>query len=548
VFPIIGSQVYFRHDDASFVHWSSKYDGNLVNVFSRNPDVNGTKGMPGMNYFRPFVYLTALVLIRTFGPQPNVLMTIAGAAMSLTLVVYMWIVRRGSTHSVSLISLLSVLFLYSEFLYQSFRLLVPIGYLSEMIAIAVALLALSRNRIRRTKILLSVFALLMYTYSSSRESSLILVPVVTVLWCLYSEYLSVRRLDRLRNWISALYFFLAFLLLFSFVLFNNGILTHWNSLNGLIERLLERFVFYWEVATEGFRLPLVLFSLGYISTRGFLKRVCNSHLDNFLRFIGVLLTQSLLVVGLLLRPVAPWSFLILSVLAIVSIPRVIIGIGWFWTGMVIYLIPNFYHKAYLFEAVLGLCFALGICANIIIIDIQLIVIKFISKSTKLIRTISLSLFIVVLLLILYYIMPNIFSFTHSKLNQITAFIDANKSTASLVQYLSEDLPSESIVLMISHSQHEMSAESWRHQDLLYRATSVRVLDVRDLQSMVWGLGSEVTITEYRQPDSLTQEKSMYGIAFSSTEVNSFENAWATTDLADFSTGEYFCKIFVINPL
>ncbi|NOQ22438.1 MAG: hypothetical protein GQ565_07295 [Candidatus Aegiribacteria sp.] len=155
VFPIIGSQVYFRHDDASFIHWASDFQGRFTDVFSKNPDANSWGNMPGMGYYRPTLYIIALWLVKTFGPRPDILMAFAGAAMALTLLLYLLIIRRGFSSFTSNIALILVGLLYNGLLYQAFRLLVPFSYFLEMLAIGALLIALSKKiRIKQRIILL----------------------------------------------------------------------------------------------------------------------------------------------------------------------------------------------------------------------------------------------------------------------------------------------------------------------------------------------------------------------------------------------------------
>jgi len=519
----------------------------MFDVFSRDPDVNGTSGMPGMGYYRPFSYLNALILVKLFGPQSGILMTLAGSAMSLSLLIYFLIVHRGYSLFVALLSLVSLLLLYSNLLYQAFRLMVPFGYLREIVALIAAIIALKRNKLRSKKVIYIIVAIMLYIISTSRQSSIVLVPVITVLWCLFIEYRSVRSLDRLRDWIISLYMLIAFLLLLSFELHSNGFMYQWGGIDEFIERVFQRFNYYWNFATAGFRLTIVLISTAYIAVRGLLSRYKRSSQSRIVSHAGIVLTLVVTVFGLLVTTASQWSFLILSIFAIWSIPKIIIGYGWFWTGITIYLVPTYYHQAYMLEAIMGLCIVLAICFGKIVSDIQKSIKYICSKYIKCNKKYIIYLVLISAAGIISFCIPRILPAVQSKVLQIQAFINTNRSTSSMVNYVTEHLHSESIILVFSHSQLGTSAESWREQSLLYRATEVRVLDLKDFQSMVWGLGSEVFICEYRLPSRKDIERATYAVAYSTNEADVIKNDWLTDEVADFSVGSSYCVLLELKP-
>lgn len=81
--PAIGSQLYFRHDNASFILFPARFHGWWLGVFSTDPSVNTWGKLSGMaGYYRPTAYLQALALVRIFHANAGVLMALAGATMA----------------------------------------------------------------------------------------------------------------------------------------------------------------------------------------------------------------------------------------------------------------------------------------------------------------------------------------------------------------------------------------------------------------------------------------------------------------------------------
>ncbi|NOQ23247.1 MAG: hypothetical protein GQ565_11440 [Candidatus Aegiribacteria sp.] len=158
-------------------------------------------------------------------------------------------------------------------------------------------------------------------------------------------------------------------------------------------------------------------------------------------------------------------------------------------------------------------------------------------STILVLTIPISILVV----------PRIVETAQSKLTEVYSFIDVNKSFAAMIEYVSCELPPESIVLVISAEQSGKSAESWRHQGLAFRATEVRVMNVKSIQSMVLGLGGDASVSEFRPPDDDLIGCVTYGVVYSPAELEVFQDAWNVIEVVDFSRGVSSCKIIELQP-
>jgi hypothetical protein len=68
VIPVVGSQFYFRHDDAALLLWSKEFVYPIHHMFSPDPAVNHFNDYPGMaGAWRPFNTLYVKILWHLFG-------------------------------------------------------------------------------------------------------------------------------------------------------------------------------------------------------------------------------------------------------------------------------------------------------------------------------------------------------------------------------------------------------------------------------------------------------------------------------------------------
>lgn len=543
-FPIIGSKVYFRHDDASFIDWAANFSGTYMDVFSRDGDINGTAGMPGMGYYRPGIYIVALMLVRSIGPVPQILMGLAGLAMATALAVYMLVIKKMTSYMTSTFTILTLILLYSNLLYQAFRFLVPFTYLIQVSAVYALIIAISTNEQTIKKILLFVASTILYLWSASRQSSIVLVPVITILWLLY--YKEQNKYSIMKRVIYWSYIIILGVMLSSIILYRSGYLTSLGTIAVLLDHITIRFDYYWSVAMENPRLVILSALMTYMIIKSEISKVVSIRQMRYRLLARTTASLILLSIVITSGTLSSLSFLLLSALAISANPKLIAALIWFWTGLVIYLIPQFYHQAYLLESILGLCFAFGICFGDIMRDFPNNanideVLKKSGSRIKLIMTVSILAFVLIIIL-----GSRIVNTITSKYDAINAFVNANKSTLLMVDYVTNELPNHSRLMMLSIAQLNMSSESWRHEDLMFRAVSVRVLDTNNLRSMLSAIGTNIIVDEYMPPEECDTSIPVYGVIFSENEYSVFQKDWDLIEIEDLSIGITICKIVLLE--
>ena len=500
--------------------------------------------MSGMGYYRPGIYIVALMLVRSIGPAPQILMGIAGLAMSISLALYMLIMKRLTSYTTSTLAILTLIMLYSNLLYQAFRFLVPFTYLIQMSAVYALILAISVRKHPMVKIIVIVLSTILYLWSISRQSSIVIVPLITCLWYLY--YKEKHRYSVIKSVIYWSYILVLGIMLSSIILYRSGHLTSLGTIAVLINHITIRFDYYWSVAMENPRLVILSVLMAYMIIKGEISKV-----DNFKQMTFRLLARtvsSLILLSIIITSgtLSSLSFLLLSALAISVNPKLIVALIWFWTGFVIYFIPQYYHQAYLLESILGLCFAYGICLSVILRDLRNNtkiekMFKNERSRRKLIMAVSFLAFAFIII-----VGSRIENTITSKFDAITSFINTNKSTSLMVDYVTNELPDHSRLMMLSIAQLNMSAESWRHEDLMFRAMSVRVLDTNNLRSMLSGIGTNIVVNEYMPPKECDTDIPVYGVIFSSNEYSVFQKDWDLTEIEDFSIESSMCKIVLLE--
>lgn len=539
---ILGAQAYFRHDDAQILLWATSFKGNVFSVFSFDPAVNlwGTGAFAGMaGYYRPVSYFLILLLVRAFGVNAPVLMGLAAAAMGLALAAYGIVARRLTGYQTALLALTLFFVAYGQVLYQAFRLGVPYGYLLEFGALALLIVAT-----RRRNWLLWVAGVVVFIAAClTRQSAIVLVPAVV----LVADMAAARRGGErsLTGPVSPMSLYLAILGL-AVLLVGFGGASSGAASNLSVAWVLERVVFYAGVALGGVRAPILVAPIIYAGIRLMLSRGLASR-ASWQRLLVSAMAACVVAATVAVLPA--WGLLaVLMAMTAASVtePALRVPAVWFLVGFGFYVIPGFYHQAYLLEALLGLALFAAQCWRLVVRDVEA---ELKSRRARLSSDIRrnasrLAGATVVLALLGLFIWGRPLLLVASAQEAVTGFVQSNDATSRAARETAREAPLDSTVLMFSDRQRQATPERWRDQSLSYRASQVRVFDNADMQAMIGALGrTDVIVAEYGAPVAvLDQSRPMLAFVFSEDERIEMARDWRIAGVVDFSVGHSFLQL------
>ncbi len=540
--PALGSQLYFRHDDASFVLLSARFHGSWLAVFSTDPDVNTWGTLGGLSgYYRPTAYLLALGLIRTFNANAAVLMALAGAAMAGAIALFYVAARAVADPRRATIALYVALFAGTTLLYQSFRLVVPWGYLEIMAALACMLAGAQR---RSTALIL--LGGLFWVLSSSRQSALLLVPLVVVTalatvpsltkaWP--SPAAALRRFALLLG---------PFALAIAVMLIVGGLSRGSGGMSADPAYLAQRYRFYADTLFGGPR-ALLLVPVFYNALLLRRRPVGNGRSVAAGLSLSVLaLSCAATVIVGLVSALGPLALLVAGALGARRDRTLLVGVVWFCVGFSIYLVPAYYHQAYSLEAFLGLALTTACCTPLLARDLWATATSLWSAG-RMVRGVMLTGAVIALVLCAVGGLatgPRAFASARAA---VTGLVDNNRTFQQSVAYLSAlDTGGDATVLAFSNRQRGLSNADWRSRGLTYRATVVPVMDLPEIQDLLDALrGPGLTFVPYGRPGhvSVPADRPLYGLAFGEAEAEEMAQSWAATEVAHIANGDATTTIF-----
>jgi hypothetical protein len=233
------------------------------------------------------------------------------------------------------------------------------------------------------------------------------------------------------------------------------------------------------------------------------------------------------------------------VVAAAAYPVLRVAAVWFLVGFWFYAIPEFYHQAYLLEALTGLALLSAQCWQLVVRQAAG---EFerapVGLRRRLGRAAVWAAAAVAVLLIAASVWMRPVSRLASASEALTAFDQSNGATSRAVEGIVREAPTASVLLMLSNEQRQATAEQWRGESLSYRASQVRVLDNPDLEAMIGALGRrDVTVEEFGPPGTVQdRSRPVLGLAFSAQERADFERNWRVDRVIDFSVGRSMIQL------
>ena len=157
--PIVGIQLYFRHDDSAILLWAQEFDKPFYYAFHTNLDINRFAGYDGMGgYYRPFTYLYLMFMQDIFGNAPFFFQLFGGLMMVGNVVITFKIAEVLSSKKEAAFLAVSILFaLFYKIFYITYHIMTPFEYFLEMLCLYFGIAGIVKNNL---KYLIIAFVLL----------------------------------------------------------------------------------------------------------------------------------------------------------------------------------------------------------------------------------------------------------------------------------------------------------------------------------------------------------------------------------------------------
>ncbi|MDZ7265086.1 MAG: glycosyltransferase family 39 protein [candidate division KSB1 bacterium] len=480
--PLIGVNLYFRHDDAGTLLWAMEFKKNFLLAFDPRPwfdEYNKYNGVGG--YYRPFESLYIMLLIRLFGPQPFYFQLINGLMIITTLV---FIYKIATLLSNRLAGLLSILVFHAAFQslqYGLFHVVVPFGFFFEIITFYLFLKGLTHNQLRPI-----LWGFLLLIPATNRQTTgLILVAMVIIYFLFHWRDATFTIRQRL------LILFLAALpnavISFSGHSSNATVLNEHLSQNGFLAFILERLDFYSDILTRGLTGAVLLTIFSLFGLGQVLRSRRLSPWNRKLAYVFILPFSLLLAAAFLKFQLLGKLFLLVMLILIFIVqeklrPIVIWAVG----SVCLFSVIFFYHDAYLLEAAL----ALSIISGILLFQYLKLLQQELSLSWRpqLARILSIaSPVLIVAVGVVAWRVPSL-PMIGNKVEAVKILIETNQNFKDMFEYLARELPPNARVFQLSDEFMGLAPQQRRFLPLRERAENVKVIDIMDSNVMIKVLG------------------------------------------------------------
>jgi len=480
--PLIGVNLYFRHDDAGTLLWAMDFKKSILHVFDPRPwfdEFNFYNGVGG--YYRPFESLYIMMLVKIFGPTPFYFQLINGMMVIATIVFMYKISAMLSNRFAGLLSAVIFHLAFQTLLYGTYHVVVPFGFFFEILTFYLFINGLYENNLR---IILLGF-LVMIPATNRQTTALILTAIVVVFFIFHWRESKFQITQRI--WI----FILAVLPNVLIPLTKNSshatILNQPFSIAGYANYFWERFFFYSNLLTS--RLPgLVILAiiLIYWFTKIPYKRLfpgLNRKLSLRLA-IPLSLTFTMLALKIqLLGIVLLYAGLIFIFFTNNKLQPVI---TWFFVSLGLFSIINFYHDAYFLEAAYALAIVLGVLlSNSIEVFQKAVAVQIKPKMERLALVMGACLIIAMGIVI--WKVPSL-PVIGKKVEAVKILIETNKNFENMMSYLATNLPANAKVFQLSEEYLGLTMNERRFLSLRERAENVKVINILDSNVMIKVLG------------------------------------------------------------
>jgi len=493
--PLIGVNLYFRHDDAGTLLWAMDFKKSILHAFDPRPwfdEYNFYNGVGG--YYRPFESLYIMLLVKIFGPKPFYFQLINGTMVIATIVFMYKIAAMLTNRLAGLLSAVMFHLAFQSLLYGTYHVVVPFGFFFELIAFYLFMKGLYESKFKTV-----IIGFLFLIPATNRQTTALILTAIVVIF-----FLTYWRKSKFKINQRILIFILTALLNALIPLTKNAshatIFSQPFSISNYASYVWERVFFYSNLLTS--RLPgLIILSVILIY---WLTKIPYQKLIPGLnsKLVLILVIPISLVVTFIAIKIQLLGIILLFATVIILFftnKKLQLVLTWFFISLGLFSIINFYHDAYFLEAAYAVAIVLGILLfNSIELFQKTFAVQIEPKTEKLILVAGA--WLVILMGILIWKVHSL-PVIGKKVEAVKILIETNKNFENMINYLAEELPPKALVFQLSEEYLGLTMNERRFLSLRERAENVKVINILDSNVMIKVLGR--WDIEFKQAEGLT---------------------------------------------
>lgn len=539
VIPVLGSQFYFRHDDAALILWAKEFTHPLHHMFSPDPAVNHFNDYPGMaGAWRPFNTLYIKILWHLYGANPAPYQIIGGLIFILAIALLFALAARENGVHPALIGCLALFAAFHSTMYNLFHIAAPISYL-----IPLAMIYCSWQYLRRGRWYFAAGMILLLGPSMGRQTTAIVLTAILI----------ITTWERARwkpfPWGRTLFTGMVIgAQIFLGTLNQNvgygSVISIFPDYAGMLAFVHERYIYYGTLLTSGMTglIVLTIFTAGtlhHISRR--FDRIAKRASTRWLYLPVTLFAVPVL---LHVRPLAIYWLTASIVYLFLFESDVRLLLGWSGASMLSYLCVFYYHNGYLLEAAFPLSLVIGILTVRVGKSIGAGLERMHVPSAK---AAAAGVCVLVAGAAAVAVAGGRIPFVRKRVELIRVSIDSNRNFDSLMRHLADELPENAVVFELDEEQLGTTSMDRRFLPLHKRASIIKVMNIRDQLVMLRVLDREdIRILPAVDIGAAGAERGAYFIALNDFERNRAEALYDLDVVREFGGGADSAAVYTFS--
>lgn len=481
--PLIGAQLYFRHDDSALLLWAKEFTAPFYHALSPDPVVNGFDKYPGMGpYWRPFIYLYIKGLWGLFGTMPGPYYVVGGVLFMIAVYFLFRIAEQRWGLAVAVWSCLALMAAFYGTMYNLYHLTIQVSFFYQLPLLYFFWDYLQRQRGRSL-----VGMLLFLVPAMGRQTTPVLMIAILV-----AEWLGQRgqRLAFLRkNWPALLLLVPGFYLISLSPQTSEGsVLAEGANVAAIIAFLRERFFYYGGLLTSGVTGLLLLTLIGGGVWHHFARQASARLRVAGIAWLWLPLTLIITVTVMALQPLAIYWLVFCCIYLFVCDAQVRMPIAWAGASIICFLSAKYYHNGYLLES--GFAFALALGVLLVRLSEPLVWLWHRHFSLPRRRVPALAGGTLLLAVPLAVVLSGRAPALSEPFEVVQIAIDSNQNFQELMQYLQRELPAGAQLYEFSEEELGLTRFDRRHLSLRERARRVKIMNAQDKLNMLRVLDRE----------------------------------------------------------
>jgi len=529
--PVLGSMLYLRHDDSSWLLWAKKFTNPLLYAFSSDPAVNMTQGFNQEIYWRPFVNLYILGVYHLLGPAAaGAYHVIACITFILAVFLLLRLADRYAGLTTAVITGLLFFVVFNGVMYNLFHVGVPVSFLFQMGLIYFFWRYLETGRWPAW-----IAALLFLVPAMARQTSPILIAGLLL------AYLISNR-KSIITWKSGLALLLIiagfYMLTFSHLTKTGSVASVLNDPIKLIEFYKLRIHYYGSYLSGGISgfFMLFLFSGGlfYRITKRMKWEI------GIKRYVWALPT--LLATGFFLRfPTAGIFWIIICMIVLfLADAKLRMPLAWAGASLAAFFSIEFYHMGYLVEA----AFPLSLTLSILSISLFRPLYAEIKRSAKTVRWAAGAAAVLVILVVLGLSLARRIPFVTSRLDTVSITVEKSRNFKAMMVHLYKEIPENAVLYELNEYDLGLTGTHVRFFTPVERAKKVKVMNLLHKREM-FDLNdrADIEIRPAWQLPGRDLPDGSFLITCSGFERNIAENRYDLSLIKAFGDSDVSCALF-----